>query len=884
MTELSGMDKYKFRRALEQIEEAVGRGTELVSVYIPPERPIFDVTNYLRAKLSQSSNIKSASTRKHVTQAIESAMQRLKSYKMPPPNGLVVFTGHKQIGADQTEMVAFVLEPPEPVTSFLYRCDSKFYTAPLHEMLAEKDLYGLVVIDWSEATLGLLRGKRIEVIKNLQSQVPSKHRMGGQSARRFERGHDIAVHEWYKKIGDLMTEAFLNQPGLRGIIIGGPGYSKEEFATGDYLHHELKKRVMPTFLDTGYTDEYGLRELVEKSREILSGLDLMREKALVQGLMEEIRKEDGGLAAYGEDQVRHALQLGAVQTLLISEGLRKSRLKLRCANGDWEGEKTVAEDGELPSCPKDGGPLTVVENRDLIEDVSGMAGQMGSNVELVSKDSEEGALLLKAFGGIAAILRYRVTYGSRPLVRPPGSGGDDPAIHRVEPERDDAGHPRGSAGGPRALRAGHARVGERTQIGAGGHRVPRRPRPGRGSLLAVEGGRPVRQLPGRAVRVRGPRPRVGPIAGRAVRRVPAPQGASPPGAHEHEPHGPDPCRAGEEPVPRRRPGADPASRRLPGAERVPGERHWPPDGPPLLGRPESADRRGGGRTPDRVPVRRAVPEGERQARDRRGPQAGDRAAHAALRGRRRPADEGHPEGRRGHPPRDPRDVAPRQRDVRFVLLGERLDPRRERPARDRTPDVAEPRGRWRTIHRPQRVRPRGRCGEVRLRPPGRHLALHDAGHRVPPEQEGALRRCNRCPRGRSQAHVSAAEGRVPAHGHRLGAGDDLLRVRDPAGRPDVDAQRSRRLPGRSSRGGARPRLRRGREAARRPLGGAEAGDRGDDRHRRGPVQHRPRPGGKGDPVPLGGRAQLRGELGAVPPIRARPSLQHPRDSRRTRPR
>src|SRR5438094_862243 len=308
MSEMSGMDKYKFRRALEQIEEAAGRGTELVSVYIPPGRPISDVTNYLRGELSQSSNIKSASTRKHVTQAIESAIQRLKSYRMPPPNGLVVFTGHKQIGADQTEMVAFVLEPPEPVASFLYRCDSKFYTAPLHEMLAEKDVYGLVVIDWSEATLGLLRGKRIEVIKNLQSQVPSKHRMGGQSARRFERGHDIAVHEWYEKIGNLMTEAFLNLPDLKGIIIGGPGYSKEEFATGDFLHHELKKRVLPTFLDTGYTDEYGLRELVEKSREILSGLDLMREKSLVQRLMEEIRKEDGGLAAYGEDQVRRSIE------------------------------------------------------------------------------------------------------------------------------------------------------------------------------------------------------------------------------------------------------------------------------------------------------------------------------------------------------------------------------------------------------------------------------------------------------------------------------------------------------------------------------------------------------------------------------------------------
>src|SRR6267143_880558 len=167
MAQMSGMDKYKFRRALEQIEEAEGRGTELVSVYIPPERPIFEVTNYLRAELSQSSNIKSASTKKHVTQAIESAMQRLRASRMPPSNGLVTFTGHKQIAADQTQMLTFVLEPPGPITSYLYRSDYKFTTAPLHEMLAEKDVYGLAVIDGSEATIGVRRGKRSEVIKNL---------------------------------------------------------------------------------------------------------------------------------------------------------------------------------------------------------------------------------------------------------------------------------------------------------------------------------------------------------------------------------------------------------------------------------------------------------------------------------------------------------------------------------------------------------------------------------------------------------------------------------------------------------------------------------------------------------------------------------------------
>jgi peptide chain release factor subunit 1 len=408
MAERSTLDAYRFRRALEEIERAVGRGTELVSVYVPPTRQISDVTSYLRGEYSQSSNIKSANTRKHVMQAIESSLSRLRAYRQPPPNGLVVFTGHRQIGADQTEMVAHVIEPPEPVPSFLYRCDSRFYTEPLREMLTEKDVYGLVVIDRSEATLGVLRGKRIEPIKNLQSLVPSKHRMGGQSARRFERLIEIAAHEWYKKVGDLMTDAFLSRAEIRGILVGGPGYTKEYFVTQDYLHHEIKKKVIPTFFDTGYTDEYGLRELVEKAQEALAGIDLMREKALLQRFLNEVRQESGGLSAYGEAEVRTALEHAAVDILLLSEGLRKTRVRMRCANGDWEGEKTLSTDADLGTCPTDGGALSVVENRDLVEDLTEAAARTGATVELISEDSEEGALLLKAFGGLAAILRYRV--------------------------------------------------------------------------------------------------------------------------------------------------------------------------------------------------------------------------------------------------------------------------------------------------------------------------------------------------------------------------------------------------------------------------------------------------------------------------------------------
>src|SRR5437773_2581108 len=404
---LSPMEKYRFRRALEEVEKIQGRGTELVSVYIPPDRPIFEVTNYLRGEYSQSSNIKSASTKKHVMQAIESIIDRLTEYKMPPPNGLVCFTGHMDVGADQTKMVAYVLQPPEPVVSFLYRCDSRFYTEPLHEMLAEKDVYGLLVIDQGEATIGVLEGKRITPIKNVQSQVPRKHRMGGQSARRFERLHEQAVHEFFKKIGDLVTEAFQTRRELKGLIIGGPGFTKDTFVKEGYLHHELARKVLGTF-DTGYTDESGLRELVANAAEVLRDLDLMREKHLVQHLMDEIRKAEGGLAAYGEEHVRRALELGAVDTLLISEGLRKLRLDLKCPNCGHAETKTVADEATLPKCPNCGKDFEIVSRTDIMDVFTSLAERTNAKVELISADSDEGELLMKAFGGIAAILRYRV--------------------------------------------------------------------------------------------------------------------------------------------------------------------------------------------------------------------------------------------------------------------------------------------------------------------------------------------------------------------------------------------------------------------------------------------------------------------------------------------
>jgi len=404
---LSDRQRYDFKRALEEVRNLKGRGTELISVYVPPEKLISDVAAYLRGEYSQSSNIKSQGTRKAVQGAIQSILARLKYFKTPPLNGMVFFVGEVSSGGDQTRMVQYTLEPPEPIVSFLYRCDSDFYLEPLTDMLLDKKAFGLIVVDRSEATLGLLTGKRITVIRNIQSQVPSKHRMGGQSAQRFERLIEIAANEFYKKIADTATDAFLNRPELQSILIGGPGGTKNFFADQGYLHHELQKKVIETF-DTGYTDEYGLKELVERAKEKLVDMDLMREKRLITRLLEEIRKDEAGLATYGEDHVRSALQLGAVDTLLLSEGLRKKRYAFECPSCGWKEVVTAGQTPEPRRCPSCGAVTIINDGVDLVDDFYDIADAMGTKIELISPDSEEGEMLLKAFGGIAAILRYHI--------------------------------------------------------------------------------------------------------------------------------------------------------------------------------------------------------------------------------------------------------------------------------------------------------------------------------------------------------------------------------------------------------------------------------------------------------------------------------------------
>lgn len=420
MTETVEMDdarkRYEFKKTLEKLESKQGSGTELITIYIPPDKQIHDVTAQLRDEFGQCSNIKSKQTRTNVQSAISSILSRLRYYKNPPPNGMAVFCGTVQLGGDRTSLDCTIIEPPEPLNLYMYRCSSNFELEPLREMLEEKNIYGLLVLDRREAYWGFLRGNRIDPVGGVTSTVPGKQRKGGQSSVRFQRLREIAINEFYTKIGERSSAIFLAEKDFferfKGVLIGGPSPTKEEFEAGEYFHHEVQKRIIGLF-DVAYTNEDGLAELVDAAKDALKGMEVVREKEYMNRFLKELVQEDS-LAAYGEDSVRKNLELGAVDVLLLSSSLRKSRVRIKCQNCGHSEEHTIhlepgktIEDIIPHTCRKCTAPLVVDEEVDIIEELTRLADQSSTKVEIISNDFEEGSILFSAFGGIAAILRYR---------------------------------------------------------------------------------------------------------------------------------------------------------------------------------------------------------------------------------------------------------------------------------------------------------------------------------------------------------------------------------------------------------------------------------------------------------------------------------------------
>ncbi|MGI0020894.1 MAG: peptide chain release factor aRF-1 [Nitrososphaera sp.] len=409
--------RYKLTKMINELSSISGHGTELVTVYVPPRRPIFDVVGQLRNEAGTASNIKSDLTRSHVQDALSKTMEHLKLFKDTPENGLVIFCGaipnDKGIGKEKIELYSVI--PPKPIQMSLYRCDDHFWTDNLKEMMKDEKVIGILAIDTTESGLGILTGDRWETVDKLTSGVAGKHRQGGQSARRFERLRDNELNEFYHRVADHAQKVFIDQYPVKGLIVGGPGPTKDNFLKEEYLDYRLQNNILVT-LDTSYSGDEGVREIIDKVQKdgILAEFRVMEEKQLVKKFMGEVHSSKG-LGIYGIFDVLKALQGNMAELVLVTDDVTYVKLDFKCRSCKAVQERVLEraaiistkQEMSTKPCPSCGATDYEVTEKDIVDHMQELATMTGARLEVISGQMEEG-VQLASLGKTGAILRYRV--------------------------------------------------------------------------------------------------------------------------------------------------------------------------------------------------------------------------------------------------------------------------------------------------------------------------------------------------------------------------------------------------------------------------------------------------------------------------------------------
>ncbi len=360
------VSKRQLAKILKELKQWSAPATVLLSLYIPPGRPISDVMNLLRQEYSITDNIKLKRTRQAVKRALSAAMDRLQMIPKVPPNGLVLFCGENMETGD---FICYVFSPPEKINVFYYRTDKRFITDFLEDMVEDNDVIGILIVERDQGTIGVLRGTRLEVLEELSDYIPGKHKMGGQSQRRFDRIIEQMVEEFFKRFAEHAGRhliPYLEKGKLKGIIVAGPGYAKIDFVKGGYLDYRLQRLVSKELVDVAYQGDQGLKEVVMKAKSVVQ-TQLYRDAVEAMEEFKAHLAKNTGMVVYGDQEVRNAIEMGAVKTLLIHE---------------------EREDLE--------------EWKELAENYS------GAKVIVVPASLPEAEWFKETFGGLAGILRYKI--------------------------------------------------------------------------------------------------------------------------------------------------------------------------------------------------------------------------------------------------------------------------------------------------------------------------------------------------------------------------------------------------------------------------------------------------------------------------------------------
>jgi peptide chain release factor subunit 1 len=198
---------------------------------------------------------------------------------------------------------------------------------------------------------------------------------------------------------------------VAGLVLAGSADFKNDLNQSDMFDQRLQSKVIKV-VDVSYGGENGFNQAIELAAETLSSVKFIQEKKLIGKYFEEI-SQDTGKICYGVEDTLKALELGAAETLIVFENLDVTRWVLKDSAGSeviLHTTKTQEANRELFQDKETGGEMEVVDSSSFLEWLAEAYKDFGAELEFVSDRSSEGNQFVKGFGGIGAILRYKVNF------------------------------------------------------------------------------------------------------------------------------------------------------------------------------------------------------------------------------------------------------------------------------------------------------------------------------------------------------------------------------------------------------------------------------------------------------------------------------------------
>lgn len=405
---------WKIKKLIRSLEAARGNGTSMISLILPPKDQISRVQRMLAEELGTATNIKSRVNRLSVLAAITSVQQRLKLYPKVPPNGLVLYCGTILTDEGKEKKVNIDFEPFKPINTSLYLCDNKFHTEALTSLLQDENTFGFIVMDGNGCLFGTLSGNTRDVLHKFTVDLPKKHGRGGQSALRFARLRIEKRHNYVRKVAEEAVRLFIanDKVTVAGLILAGSADFKTELSQSDMFDPRLVAKLLKV-VDVSYGGENGFNQAIELSAEVLANVKFIQEKQLIGKYFDEI-SQDTGKFCFGVDDTMKALEMGAVETLIMWENLDVIRFTLKEKDSEETVVKFLKPDQEKDKknfvSATTGNDMETSERITMIEWLATNYKTFGTTLEIITDKSQEGSQFCRGFGGIGGLLRYRVDF------------------------------------------------------------------------------------------------------------------------------------------------------------------------------------------------------------------------------------------------------------------------------------------------------------------------------------------------------------------------------------------------------------------------------------------------------------------------------------------